>query len=393
VPRWGDGNLPGAGDVYVGMKLSSFVPALVASVVATIAGAVVVTVPSTAAAAPSTGHETTTRVAAITPGSYLTTVVRGPGTRDGGVSARSERLLLVGPTGDSRTVYQRKVTRRAGSFVLADWSADGRTALLLVGGMDGSQAIVVDVATGAAQELDVDRLSSAVLDPSGAGVIAAVWKGRRSNTQVLERISWTGAVAVLMERTNGSITPARDGTVLTQSVDRPHVQLLVSTTTGAVVSEFRHRGYCAPVRWWDATRLLETCGRNLYLVDPATGRADRLTSGHGRGDYGHLDARVVGSKVYVQVAGACGYTYVAKITKKGSKHVRVPGAVGNVVMVNAVGDDLILEHAASCDGSRPRSMLSRFDPVSHEETPLVTLRKHEAFGRIMLLGEVYASQF
>jgi hypothetical protein len=38
-------------------------------------------------------------------------------------------------------------------------------------------------------------------------------------------------------------------------------------------------------------------------------------------------------------------------------------------------------------------VLSRFDPVSHEETPLVTLRKHEAFGRIMLLGEVYASQF
>lgn len=93
------------------------------------------------------------------------------------------------------------------------------------------------------------------------------------------------------------------------------------------------------------------------------------------------------------MAGACGYTYVAKVTDHGSRHLTVPGAVGNVLMVNAVGNDLILEHAASCDGSRPRSMLSRFDPESHEETPLLVLKKHEAFGRIMLLGEVYASTY
>ena len=71
----------------------------------------------------------------------------------------------------------------------------------------------------------------------------------------------------------------------------------------------------------------------------------------------------------------------------------MPGAVGNVLMVDAVGDDLILEHAASCDGARPRSMLSSFDPVRHRETPLLVLGKHEAFGRILVLGEVRASTY
>lgn len=367
------------------MKLRSLVAALVSALVVTIA--------PPAGATTTPGHRTATRADAIAPGSYLTTVVRGPGTSDGGVRARSERLVLVGPTGDTRTVFSRKVTRKAGSFVLADWSADGRTALLLVGGLDGSQPIVVDVTTGAARELDIARISTAILDPSGTGLLAAVWKGRHSNTQVLERISWAGAATVLMSSTNGSLTPGPNGTVLTQDVDRPHVQLLLSTSTGAVVHEFRHRGYCTPVRWWDGTRLLEMCGRDLYLVDPTTGQADQLTSGHGRGDYGHLDARYAGSKLYVQVAGACGYTYVAKVTHNSSRHLEVPGAVGNVLMVNAVGNDLILEHAASCDGARPRSMLSRFDPVRHKETPLLVLKKHEAFGRFMLLGEVYASTY
>ncbi|HEX5090014.1 MAG TPA: hypothetical protein VFV89_19555 [Nocardioides sp.] len=389
------------------MKLRSLVPAragalasLIASLIARLIAGVLASVLiitsaplAGAASAPSPGQRWALRAAAVAPGSYLTTVERGPGTSDGGIRARREWLVLVGPTGDTRTVYVRKVTRKAGYFQLADWSADGSTALLLVDGPHGSRPVVVDVAAGTATTLHVERLSSAVLDPSGTGILAAVWKGNHSNKQVLERIAWTGAVTVLMESTNGNIAPAPNGTVLTQDADRPHVQLLLSISTGAVVHEFRHRGYCTPVRWWDATRLLEMCGRNLFLVDPTTGRFDQLTSGHGRGDYGHLDARYVGSRLYVQVAGACGYTYVAKVTRKGTKHLKVPGAVGNVLMVNAVGNDLILEHAASCDGARPRSMLTRFDPVTHDETPMLVLEKREAFGRIMLLGEVYASVY
>ena len=55
--------------------------------------------------------------------------------------------------------------------------------------------------------------------------------------------------------------------------------------------------------------------------------------------------------------------------------VRVPHAVGNVLLVDADGDRLVLEHAASCDGSRPRPVLARFDPADRQEQPIVELRQ------------------
>ena len=75
------------------------------------------------------------------------------------------------------------------------------------------------------------------------------------------------------------------------------------------------------------------------------------------------------------------------------KHLRVPGAVGSVWLVDAVGQDLVLQHTASCDGEQPRSVLSRFDPVHHREQPLLVLGRHEAFGRILVFGEVRASTY
>ena len=81
------------------------------------------------------------------------------------------------------------------------------------------------------------------------------------------------------------------------------------------------------------------------------------------------------------------------MAKRSTKPLRVPGAVGNVIMVDAVGQDLVLEHAASCDGDRPRAVLGLFDPVQHTEQTLVRLGKHEAFGGIRVLGEVRASGY
>ena len=374
------------------MKLRSLLVALVPSLV----GGLVLSVVPSAVAAPAPSGRATAQVGAVTAGSYLTTIARGRPTRDGGISPRTERLVVVDPaTGGVTTVYQQKVSRNHGGFVLADWSADGRTALLLVNGMEGATPIVVDVITGAAQEIPVHRLTTAVLDPAGTGILAAAFNGGpRSSNQAVQRITWAGAVTQLLPTTNGSLVAGRNGTVIAGDGLHPRRQLLLSASTGAVLNTIRSRqGFCSPVRWWDQTQLLETCGKNLFLVDPSTGHFDQLSRGHGRGDYGHLDARYVGSKLYVQVAGACGYTYVAKVTKHGTRHLQVSHAVGNVLMVDAVGKDLILQHAASCDGSSPRSELTRFDPVHHKEKPIVVLKKHEAFGRVMLLGEVRASTY
>ena len=147
-------------------------------------------------------------------------------------------------------------------------------------------------------------------------------------------------------------------------------------STGRWSGRSRRAGPAALVRWWSTSQVLVTCGRhfNLFVLDPATGVMTQLTSQHGRGDYGHLDARQVASGLYVQVAGACGYTYIGHQTARGTvKAVKVPHAVGNLVMVDATATDLVLAHAVSCDGGRPRGMLSLFDPVPQHETPFFTL--------------------
>ena len=350
--------------------------------------------PATAGAAPAPAVAASSG-AVPGPGWYLAVVSRGPDGEYGGISARTQRLVLVSPAGETTTVYQRTVSRHAGGFWLLDWSADGRTALLIAPGKNGARVVRVDVTTGAAQELRVPVLQSAVLDPAGTGILASSWKEPRSDTLVLDRIDWSGARTRLREGIGEFLTPGRNGTVIV-SAPRGTKQYVLDTDDGAVVDRFRGRRYCAPVRWWDATRLLEWCGQHgdLFLVDPTSGRSNRLTDDHGRGDFGHVDARSAGGRLYVQVAGACGYTFVGRHTDRGTvKHLRVPGAIGSVNLVDAVGTDLVLQHATSCDGDRPRAMLARFDPVHHEETPLLTLGRHEDFGRILVFGEVRTSRF
>jgi hypothetical protein len=322
-------------------------------------------------------------------------VVPGAGWHLAQVSGRVDRLVLVSPTGEQTTVYERPVSRHYGGSSLLDWSADGTTALLVVQRRSGSLLLRVDVATGAVQQLAVELLNSAVLDPSGTGVLATSFQGARSNTLVLDRIAWSGARTRLRAGVNGLVTPGRGATVLVGS-ESGRKQYLLSTVDGSVLHAFRLHGYCTPIRWWDATRVLESCGvhGDLWTVDPATGVSDRLTAVHGRGDYGHYDARYVGSKLYVQVAGACGYSYVATVGKRRTKPLEVPGVTGSVLMVDTVGDRLLLEHAASCDDSRgTRSELALFDPATRTETPLVVLPRKTYFGRVLVFGEVRGSSY
>ena len=329
---------------------------------------------------------------ATQPGWYLADVVHDP-TGKGG-RPTTQRLVVVSPTGETTTVHERRVSRKYGGFRLLDWSADGRTALITATRKDGARVIRVDVATGAAQELRVPLLQTAILDPDGSGVLATSWPSRRSNTLVLHHIDWTGERTRLREGVGGTLIAGRDGTVI--SVGAKGRQWVLDANDGSVVDTFqRRRGHCSPVRWWDATRLLQWCGTkaNLFLVDPASGATTRLTRDHGRGDYGHLDGRLAGGRLYVQVAGGCGYTYVGRQTDGGEvKHLRVPGAgTSSVNLIGTVEDDLVIEHTASCEADRERSVLARFDPVRHVETPLVVLGRNQSFGRILVHGEVRAS--
>src|SRR4051794_14972826 len=101
-------------------------PSLVAAV--SLAGALLVpTAP--AGAAPAPVERSDGARSAVTPGSYLASVERGPNGDLSGINPRSEELVLISPTGQQQIVYTQRI-RHYNGFALMDWSADGATALL-----------------------------------------------------------------------------------------------------------------------------------------------------------------------------------------------------------------------------------------------------------------------
>ncbi|HEU5035632.1 MAG TPA: WD40 repeat domain-containing protein [Nocardioides sp.] len=322
-------------------------------------------------------------------GWYLAVVNHGP-RGDYGIEPKRQRLVLVAPDGDQRTL----LARRAGGYRnvrLVDWSPDGDTALLLTGREGDSTAITVDVATGHTTRTSLPRnAASVVLAPDGGGLLVAAFGD--SSGEPMYRLAWDGTRSRLEARMNAAALPSADGgTLLTNGTGwHQKVVRVLSATDGSVVRRIHVDGHCQPVSWWDDHRALLTCDDDLALLDPATGDLTRLTSRHDRriGDYGHLDARRIASGLYVEVAGACGYQFLGRKGHDGRvTKVRVPHALGNVLLLGAAADRLVIEHARSCDGSAPRSVIARFDPVSGRERALVRLPRSEDFGSILAYGE------
>jgi len=342
---------------------------------------------ATASVAPD--HRITAADDVAGPGSYLAIVDHGA-RGDHGIEPRRQRLALVAPDGTQRTVLERQGTGYR-SVRLVDWSPDGSTALLLTGPEDRTRAITVDVATGDTTTTRVPSdAASVLLDPAGAGLLIAAFGDRTG--QPLYRLAWDGTRTDLDVRVAGTLLVSPDGTSLLTNGQswRAKVMRVLSATDGSVVRRIAVDGRCQPVRWWDDHRALLTCGRDLALLDPATRTMRRLTDQHalGIGDLGHLDARRVVSGLYVQVAGGCGDEFIGRRHHDGRvTAVRFPHAIGDVHLLGTAGDRLVVEHAQSCDGAAPRSVIARFAPTTGHERTLVRLPSSEAFGRILAFGE------
>ena len=203
-----NGNHPAAARVSGGMTLRRLLTTLLAALLAACLLPFVLTGTASASASATATASASASAAAVAPGA---------GWHLAQISGKTDRLVLVSPTGEQTTVYERRVSRRWGGFYLLDWSADGSTALLVVQRRSGSLLLRVDVATGAVQELPVPLVNSAVLDPSGTGVLVTAFKGGRSSTLVLDRIAWSGARTRLRTGVNGSVTPGRGTAVLVES--------------------------------------------------------------------------------------------------------------------------------------------------------------------------------
>jgi len=346
-------------------------------------------------ASPTAATSTPTRVeASATPGDgwHLAAIEQGRPTREG-IRARRLRLELVAPDGGRTEVLD---VRQRG-YRLADWSPDGATALL-TSDYPKPVALRVDVATGRTARLPLPaRVYGAVLAPDGSGVLGMTYERQRTGRSPVLRVAWDGTTQVVSPDVDSGFLPTPDGTgLLTHGTSwRQPVMRVLSATDGTVTARIATPRSCTAVRWWDDHQAVVSCvaargSTTLGLVDVDAAAYRPLTRRvhPQRMDLGHLDARRVDGHLYVQVAGPCGYTYLGRQHADGRiTRVRVPHAVGNVLMVDTQGDRLVLQHAISCDGAAPRSALTSFDPATGTERRLVVLPRDEAFAAVLPFGE------
>lgn len=367
--------------------------ALLAATVATTAGATTASTASSATAAvPTPGA-----------GWFLTVVEHGRRNQYGELEPRRQRLELVSPTGERTGIYSRDLGPHGrGAFRLDDWSADGRTALLVANpGLKSQHALVVDVGTRVVRNVPLgDAVASAQLGGDGSLLLTGYSHGSDRGAP-LWRLPQDGPRTRLASRVEGPVLPSPDDLLLVTGAPgwKGHA-LRVLGRDGELQQRIETDKHCTPVRWWDTSVVEVQCWHRstvtLSLVDLGTGEVTGLTRPQGRDavDLGDLDARRVRSGLYVQASGPCDYLFLGKRQDDGTiTQVRVPHAVGNVLLVGAQDDQLVIEHAASCDGAAPRVVLARFDPVTREEQPIVALGRHADLGRVLRYAERPASSY
>ena len=328
-------------------------------------------------------------------GWYLTLIAQGS-RGDFGINADHQLLDLVDPLGGRYQLAKTSVAKDGTGYRhLADWSSDGRTALLLADqGTRRARAIRFDLRTGRSRVLPLGPGVATISMAPQRGVYAAMYGG--SAGQRIQRLDADGASQRIARHTDGTVLPTADArqiVVAPQAQDSHELRVLDSD--GHLIRTLPTPRPCAPTRWWDATTVLASCSRAdgstlLYAV-PLDGGAPRPVSGdHGSGslDLGDLDARKVGGSTYLEAAGPCGYVFLARQHADGTaSRVRVPGSTGNVYLLGRRGHRLVLQTGVSCDGGPARDALTHFDPVTHHDRVVAELPADESYTTVLALGE------
>jgi TolB protein len=301
-------------------------------------------------------------------GIWSRNVATQPGQKvAGNVATPTNELFLVDPRGGRYVV-----SANIGAGTLASWSGDGRRALLTteVGGTSGGSStrlVQVDLASGrTGTSFSVPKSSTVFFGsatftrPRGLALLVTTQTNDRELLQryspsgVLERTypatfqaggAFTGGVLsspsgtqLVLGTSKGIALVGNDGTVL--------AQVLVPA-----VSE------CDPMRWWSTDVVLASCigsngsAQRLYEVPTTHGAATALTGEPRPPDAGDMNAWALGSGVYVQDAGGCGYVYLAKLQPGAlTTPVAVPGVKqGNSVFVlGATKDQLAIQATLNC---------------------------------------------
>ena len=335
-------------------------------------------------AAPPTaaGRTTAARVAASRTGSSRTAVPWqsvGPGwvldTYSAGTRARRAptTLYLVSPGGAKYALHSWPVSAIPAPALVA-WAGSKTEALFGLNSANGQPAGYgeLDLTTGKMTRVAFASAATTPIGytrPAGAQILAVTQTGPHAT---IARYTRSGALAkklVTQDQALGaSYSP--DGAEL--AVPALGGLLLVGNASGALrklpVPGAGAKATCEPVRWWNATTVLASCGR-LWLVPAGGARPSALTPVRDPAkpphDYGDLDAWQLPSGLYLQSAGACGTLELNRQAANGAlTGVSVPGMTDSPAVVTAYGAQLLVGQLG-CDGGGGR--LAWYDPATGAE--------------------------
>jgi TolB protein len=142
------------------------------------------------------------------------------------------------------------------------------------------------------------------------------------------------------------------------------------------------KAYCAPTKWWTPTTLLAHCtaegtaAEQLWTVPIDGGPATALTAVNTHedapgfeGNYGNWTAYQTPSGTYLPTAGACGTTFVSRLTPDGhTERVNIVGARGSVGLIGPIGDKLAVVTQVGCGGG---TALLSYNPATDVSSVLL----------------------
>lgn len=307
-------------------------------------------------------------------------------------------LFLVDPSSGDRY----KIADFAGDdndLQITDWSGDGSHVLLTKEYVTPDSAVSLDLHTGERITIPIDGYAD-YTRPSGTAIlVSSSYNGDKPGT--LKRVGLDGTVQMTYPTEDlggagqfgGGFLSSPDGTQIVvdtanlgnEIVPRKDNSLVVLGNDGSIIRTLpapMPDAICAPTRWWAPTVVLAHCSENsgsgsqLWKV-PLDGSAPTaltaLNSGQGDdpgfgGDLGDWTAFELPSGTYLPSAGACGSSFLSKLTPDGhTTRVDIPGVSDSVSVAGVSGDKLIIAAKVGCSGTD--SLLS-YDPATNTATVL-----------------------
>jgi hypothetical protein len=307
-------------------------------------------------------------------------------------------LYLVDPAGNRYSITEFPPGEDKPDLV--EWSGDGSHALFesIHGGQ--ASAISIDLHTGERTTVPIQG-TPAYTRPDGKSLLVSThFNGDEPGT--LRRIDMAGNDELVYPTENlggagqfsGDYLASPDGTQLVlgtanlgnEIVPRSDNSLVVLRNDGTIIRTLPvplAKSYCSPVKWWEANVILTHCseaggsGEQLWKMPIDGGAPTALTAynaGGGEapgfeGNLGNWNAFELSSGTFLPTAGACGTTFVSRLTPDGhTERVDIPHVSDSVSLVGTSGDMLVLVAEVGCGGGQ--SLLT-YDPVANTSTVLL----------------------